>query len=78
MTATSRCSRVSRESLTNHVATRGNKNLERSIHSFSAARGDARLRIAAASLCHCEFLSNISDKQNNKRKGALDWYADHG
>jgi hypothetical protein len=48
------------------------KNLERSIHSFSAARGGARLRIAAA------FLSNISDKQNKKRKAALDWYAGHG
>ena len=58
MTATSRCSRGSRESLTSHVATRETKNLERSIHSFSAAKGDARLRIAAASLCYCEFLTN--------------------
>ena len=78
VTATSRCPRGSRESLTNHVATRGTKNLERSIHGFSAARGDARLRIAAASLCCCEFLSNISDKRNKKRKAALDWYAGHG
>jgi hypothetical protein len=70
--------RGSRESLTNHVATRGTKNLERSFPSFSAARGGARLRIAATSLCYCEFLSNISDKQNKKRKATLDWCAGHG
>jgi hypothetical protein len=71
------CSRGSRESLTNHVATRGTKDLERSIHGFSAARGGARLRIAVAFLCYCKFMRNISDKQNKKRKAALDWYAGH-